>query len=591
MNDFLAELKDLFSEKKISQVLDDFEKSSFFRKHYLTQTFKNNKNGKQPSRFKKKSFFLKNDYPIQLNEELTNKLKKGEEIKVINDNNKQIRIDEKIYNFRKDRTRVKFSINLKSSNIHLQETKELKMFINGSNENPSQFETWSAEKMYKQWLLLRLSDIKKSDWQIMDYVFFLFINQISCILNSYILYGNINDELEVKAYKSYLEKLDEFTKNGGLYKDLLEVHLLFCKWYEIRIKSDTRKSKKRLVKINDIDENKLSNLFRKSENKMVAYRNVTHDNVKKTKKDNYDSSFESIKRPINELFNYTLNPNNYSMLIFTSYFQNVEKFNRLYASPIFPILGIPFKTHDGQFYSAIRQVWHDYLHLQPLVTYFKHLYPKNKNNNINSSKKIDDIQVFFEKMLFLLKLDEKKESKNAIHLLWWILHEQQFLSSLILKNLKNNDSLNERYKLFFDIKKLKSILENFKNKITSGETFSSFGTSYIFIDKNNNHYTTVLSCIDLLIEVCNETLDDSNKKNLFNKIKNETMQFYNKGNLNNRKAVFGNSNHPNKNVNVSTLSNQRKAFIEGIVKHPKGLPLNNNNFSNKNPLNHNNTKS
>jgi hypothetical protein len=283
---------------------------------------------------------------------------------------------------------------------------------------------------------------------------------------------------------------------------------------------------------------------------MVAYKNVTHDNVKKTKKDNNDSFFESIERPINILFDYTLNPNNYSMLIFTSYFQNVEKFNRLYASPIFPILGIPFKTHDGRFYSAIGQVWHDYLHLQPLVTYVKHLYPNYMNNNINSSKKIDDIQVFFEKMLFLLKLDEKKESKNAKHLLWWILHEQQFLSSLILKN---NEPLSERYKLFFDIRKLKSILENFKNKITSGETFSSFGTSYISIDKNNNHYTTVLSCIDLLTEVCNETLDDSNKKNLFNKIKNETMQFYNKGNLNNTKAVFGNNNDPNKIVNVSTL--------------------------------------
>jgi hypothetical protein len=568
MSDFLSELEELFSEKKISHVLDNFKESSFFREHYLTQTFKNNKNGKQPSRFKPKSFFKKNDYPIQLNEELTNKLKKGEKIKVINDNNEQIRIDEKIYNFKKGKVKVNFSSNLKLSNITLQETKELKMFINGSNENPSQFETWSAEKMYKQWLLLRLSDIEKPDWQIMDYVFFLFINQISCILNSYILYGNINSKLELEAYNEYLKELDEFTENGGLYKNLLNVHLLFCKWYEIRIKSDTRKSKKRLVKINDIDENKLSNLFRKSENKMVAYRNVTHDNEKKTKNDTYDYFFISTKRSINELFNYTLNPNNYSMLIFTSYFQNVEKFNRLYASPIFPILGIPFKTHDGRFYSAIGQVWHDYLHLQPLVNYFKHLYPLKNWNNINSSKKIYDIQVFFEKMLFLLKLDEKKESKNAKHLLWWILHEQQFLI------LKNNESLNERYQLFFDIKKLKSILENFKNKITSGETFSSFGTSYISIDKNNNHYTTVLSCIDLLIQVCNEILDDSNKNNLLKKIINETEQFYNTNNLNNSKPVYGNNNNNKKQTTLRTISNQttfrtisnqRRAFIQRII--------------------------
>jgi hypothetical protein len=256
------------------------------------------------------------------------------------------------------------------------------------------------------------------------------------------------------------------------------------------------------------------------------------------------------------------------MLIFTSYFQNVEKFNRLYASPIFPILGIPFKTHDGRFYSAIGQVWHDYLHLQPLVNYFKHLYPLKNWNNINSSKKIYDIQVFFEKMLFLLKLDEKKESKNAKHLLWWILHEQQFLI------LKNNESLNERYQLFFDIKKLKSILENFKNKITSGETFSSFGTSYISIDKNNNHYTTVLSCIDLLIQVCNEILDDSNKNNLLKKIINETEQFYNTNNLNNSKPVYGNNNNNKKQTTLRTISNQttfrtisnqRRAFIQRII--------------------------
>jgi hypothetical protein len=588
MTDFLTELKELFSEKQISNVLEDFKESSFFREHYLTQTFKKivkNKNGEkveiQPSRFKKKSFFLKNNYPIQLNKELTEKLNRGEEIKVINDNYKNIRIDQKIINFRKDKTRDNFSNNLNPSKIILKETKELKMFIDGSNENPSQFETWNAEKMYKQWLLLRLSDIEKQNWQIMDYVFFLFINQISCILNSYILYGNINNELEVQKYKLYLGKLDEFTKNGGLYKDLLEVHLLFCKWYEIRIIYDTRESKKRLVKINDIDDSKLSNLFRKSEKKIIAYRNVTYDNVKKTKNETQDYFFENIKEYINELFNDTLNPNNYSMLIFTSYFQNVEKFNRLYATPIFPILGIPFKTHDGLFYSPIRQVWHDYLHLRPLIIYFKHLYSKYMNYNINSSKKIDDIQVFFEKMLFLLKLDEKKESKNAKHLLWWILHEQDFLRSLRL----GNEPPNERYKLFFDIKKLKSILENLKNKITSGKILSPFVTNYIHIDKNNNHYSTVLSCIDLLIEVCDEIFNDSNKNELLKKIINETEQFYNKGNLNNKRAVHGNNASPENLTNISTLSKQRNAFIKGIVKYPRGLPLTKNNFSTQNPRN------
>jgi len=42
---------------------------------------------------------LKNDYPIQLNQELTNKLKKGEKINVVNDND--YNVDSKISNFKK----------------------------------------------------------------------------------------------------------------------------------------------------------------------------------------------------------------------------------------------------------------------------------------------------------------------------------------------------------------------------------------------------------------------------------------------------------------------------------------------------------
>jgi len=411
----------------------------------------------------------------------------------------------------------------------------------------------------------------------MDYVFFLFINQISCILNSYILYGNINNELEVEAYKSYLKALDEFTENGGLYKNLLNVHLLFCKWYDIRIISDTRKSKKRLVKINDIDESKLSNLFRKSEKKMVAYRNVTYDNVKNTERGNYDYFFTVVEKDINNLFKYTLNSNNYSMLIFTSYFQKVEKFNRLYASPIFPILGIPFKTHNGRFYSAIRQVLHDYLHLTALINYFEYLYQKK---NLNTE--IDDTKIFFEKMLFLMKLDETEESNNAKYLLWWILHENHFL--YVIK-LNENDNSNKRFKSFFDITTLKSILEKLKTIIGKGETNTS-----IYISSSNENYSTVLSCINLLIQVCDETLDDSNKNKLFKKIKNETIPSYNWTNLNNRKYIYGDNNNAStkKPITLRTLSNQRKAFIKGIVINPNGSLLNKNNFLNQNPGNTNN---
>ena len=161
------------------------------------------------------------------------------------------------------------------------------------------------------------------------------INQISCILNSYILYDHsISSYLgrphhyieyyEQEKYKSYLIALDEFTKNCGLYKDLLDVHLLFCKWYGVRIKNDPHNSKKRLVKIMK-DKNKLSTLFTKNKNKVIIYRNITHNN---------ENEWNMIKKDIRELFDKTLNINNYSLLIFTSYSQKVKKFNRLYVDKL-----------------------------------------------------------------------------------------------------------------------------------------------------------------------------------------------------------------------------------------------------------------
>jgi hypothetical protein len=567
MSDFLPKLKELFSEKQISGVLNDFEKSSFFIKYYLTQTFR-----KSDSRFKKKSFYVQDGYPIQLNEKLAKNLKNGKKFNILYNNLN------KIINWKKGE-KINYNAELKLSNKDLEETKELKMFINGSNENPEQFETWSAEKIYKQWLSLKLSDIPKPDWPIMDYVFFLFINQISCMLNSYILYGNINNELEVEAYNLYLKALDEFTKNGGLYKDLLEVHLLFCKWYDIRIKYDTRQFKKRLVKINKNINISLKTLFKKSEKDQIVYRNTDNTKIER------NSFFDDVEENIRKLFNETLSLTNYSMIVFTSYFQKVEKFNRTYASPIFPILGIPFKTHDGRIYSAIGQVDHDYQHSEPLIHYFNYLYPK-----INSNKKIDDVRVFFEKMLFLVKLDEIKESNDAKHLLWWILHEKQFLFWI---KINNTDSLTKRRNLFFDVNTLKRILEKLKHNIKNNHFFMNQFAN-INISPNNDNYETILSCINLLIEVCDKTLNDEKKNILFKKIYTNVVRINNnRNNLNNNRAVYGDNKFrtspTTSRFSLKTLSNQRKAFIKGIVNNPNGSPLNNNNFSNQNSRNLNNT--
>lgn len=40
MPHFFTELKELFTEKKIPNIISDFTDSSFFKDHYLTQTFK-----------------------------------------------------------------------------------------------------------------------------------------------------------------------------------------------------------------------------------------------------------------------------------------------------------------------------------------------------------------------------------------------------------------------------------------------------------------------------------------------------------------------------------------------------------------------
>jgi hypothetical protein len=494
---------------------------------------------------------------MQLNQELTKKLKEGNELKVMHNNNN---LHDKILRWKHDRDNIKIQYNnsLKLENINLQETNELKMFTEGSNENPEQFETWSAEKMYKEWLLLRLSDIEKPNWQIMNYVFFLFINQISCMLNSYILYGNINNELEVEAYKKYLTELDEFTKNKGLYKDLLDVHLLFCKWYEIRIKSDTRNLKKRLVKINK-NKNNLNTLFKKSKEQIIVYRNITHDNTK----NEYEWAFTTTEREIRKLFNNTLKLENYCMLIFTSYFQNFKKSNRLYASPIFPILGIPFKTHDGRFYSAIMQIQHDYLHLEPLIVYYDYLYPET----VNSNEKInDDTKIFFEKMLFLEKLNRTKESGNAEHFLWWVLHEKEFLYLMTLKD-ESKTIPNIRFKSFFDIKTLKIILEELKQHIIDGESIN-LGYSEEYINKNNEDYNTVLSCIDLLIQVCDETLDDSNKNKLFNTIKKGTIQFYYK-NIKELQKLYAKRNIQKLLATVKNLTPKTKKELKQSSKLSK----------------------
>jgi hypothetical protein len=514
MTDFLTELKDLFSEKNISSIVDDFEKSSFFTEHYLTQTFR-----ESDSRFKKKSYYLQDGYPIQLNQELAKKLKNGEEIKVIKSNGYNSYI-----NKWKGRTNLQYPVDnnndvyntpLRVSKTELKKTRELKMFRNGSNQNPEQFETWSAEKMYKQWLLLRLSKIEKPNWPIMDYVFFLFINQISCMLNSYVIYGthtsdgNI-DLNEQQKYNEYLQKLDEFIKNGGLYKDLLDVHLLFCEWYDIRILFAITHKKKRLIKISKHDNRDINGLFKKNNEMCITFRKIINESSLGSIRDTYTF--------IRNTFNKTLNLRNFILFIFTSYFQNIKKSNQLYSFPVIPILGIPYKTHDGNIYTPKVQFMHDYTHVEnSLIPYFHNLYTDTNNSN----ERIDDIKVFFEKMLFLMKLNEssigEKKIDNAHYFLWWYLHENSFLYMYKLQQTDNN-----RYNMysFFDILLFKSDLEKLIELLLKKNNKLKTKTNFY----NSENYSELLESIQLLVKICDETLEDERKNIFLKKIQNETKK-------------------------------------------------------------------
>ena len=513
MTDFLTELRELFTEKNIPSIISDFEKSSFFKDHYLTQTFHESE-----SRFKKKSYYLQDGYPMQLNQELAKKIKNEEEIKVIKSNGYNSYI-----NKWKGRNKLQFPVNndvynrpLKVSKTELKETRELKMFRNGSNQNPEQFETWSAEKMYKQWLLLRLSKIEKPNWPIMDYVFFLFINQISCMLNSYIIYGthttdgNIHSK-EQQKYNEYLQKLDEFIENGELYKDLLDVHLLFCEWYDIRILFAITHRKKRLIKISKHDNRDIDGLFKKNNEMCITFRKIINESSLGPIRDTY--------KFIRDTFNKTLNLRNFILFIFTSYFQNIKKSNQLYSFPVIPILGIPYKTHDGNIYTPKVQFMHDYSHVEKsLIPYFNHLYPADTEN---SNERINDIQVFFEKMLFLMKLNEssieEKKIDNAHHFLWWYLHENNFLYMYKLQQTDNN-----RYNMcsFFDILLFKRDLEKLIELLLKRNNKLKIKTNFY----NTNNYTELLESIQLLVNICNETLEDGTKNIFFKKIQNETNE-------------------------------------------------------------------
>lgn len=143
--------------------------------------------------------------------------------------------------------------------------------------------------MFLWWRTFRESGEPKGEWKIMDAVFFLFINQISQIINTYVInfylkfYSTIIEKYKknrshsnIKKYKikrhegnndiidpylkslfylkKYLEGLDKFYASGGEYGLLLDVQLLYYEFYEFELyltqlrHTDNNNGKVRLLK-------------------------------------------------------------------------------------------------------------------------------------------------------------------------------------------------------------------------------------------------------------------------------------------------------------------------------------------------------
>lgn len=474
----------------IPDVMRILDSSLFFVKEYLQQEFK------QSSRFKFDKIHTETGVP----------LKESHEKRLI----------------KKEKTSVKFSSynkneeqELRLSNF-IEQKRKLRYFTMGSKQHPNQFERWSPEEMYNWWLELRTSDIPKSKWKILDAEFFLFINQTSCICNSYIRYGIKNNsnnknvfKEELRLLSEYFILLDEFYKSGGEYGKLLDTHIAFCNWFQYRIRND--KEFKSYVEYQNQNES-VFKLFKKNENENKI--NYTWH------KDVYSNKNSEIK----EIRIYTNDKNNFYLILFTSYFQNPSKFISLYSIPVITAVGVPHKSHNSTYYSPFSQIEHDiFNHTNMLLKYLIFLY---------NQKYSDDINIFRKKMIFLKLLSNKKDSNkkdsDAQLLFWYIIHELElnkyFIEKHFIFNINSKKEILSKYDYsnnnigitdkniskFFDIefllKQLK-IIKYFLIELTPAEKREAL--------------PRILDSIDVLIETCKETINIVKNEQYNNYMRNQ----------------------------------------------------------------------
>jgi len=610
MTAFLKELEELFNtfqedeSKRLKlrngvhdSLLQTLMESEFFMKEYIKQELLNN-NGTVRKRFTLKTYYDFRGYPVKLNTtkkmEFDFKVKKDEQENFSLSKLKKIKVEELVLSTEGSRTRT-------------------------------QFECWTPMEMFLWWRTLRESSDSKREWKIMDAVFFLFINQLSQIINTYVInfrlkfystivkqreknyrHSNIkkykikkyhgNDDKIIDPYlkslfylKKYLEGLDKFYASGGEYGLLLDVQLLYYEFYEFELyltqlrHADNNDGHVRLLKKN----NNVSNLdirsvfFNNKKNvntyelQNIGYKikkNFSTGNFKNTLTE-YANQYRGEKYNLKEIFRKTLEQDNFTLVIFQSYFQNPSKFISLYSIPVIPILGIEYDTHGGGVYSSIQHVHHDLFHAIYLRYFLNHiLYHKNFNK-----KSYEDIQEFFIRTLFLEELNRKALNKNnnehsiykdAQKLLWWILHEKNFdinngggTFNVTPEKYMYENKPNPAVKNFFYIDKLKELLGK----------LNGYTEKY-----SGNDRQRIKNCISKLLEICEFVL----RQNLRYNYRNEN------NNRNNRRAIYGNIKNNNKvNEKVDKYLKKHQKFtnnnLQGYANNYKiGKIYNTNNENN-----------
>jgi hypothetical protein len=464
------EISGLVNIPDVMRILDS---SEFFVKEYLQQEFK------QSSRFK-----IDKIHPsgVPLKESHEKRLKGKHSVKFSSSNrpNQELQLS----NFKEQKPKLRY-------------------FTMGSRQHPKQFETWSPEEMYNWWLSLRESYIPKLEWKILDAVFFLFINQISCICNSYIRYGIQNNsntknvfKEELRLLSEYFRLLDELYKSGGEYGQLLETHISFCNLLQFRIRYDKQ------FKLYVEDQNQNDSIFKlfnkKNKNKIIYTRTL------QKRYSNKNNNIDELRKIVND-------ENSFYLILFTSYFQSPSKFISLYSIPVIIAVGVPHKSHNAVYYSPFSQIDHDIFdHSRILLKYLIFLYNQKYPN---------DIKIFRKKMLFLQLLADKNNS-DAQLLFWFIIHEFDSINWYINYRLIPKQQNNEKIKI--------SILSKHTNNVKKKLEYLKMNNDNYFFDidilleqlklmkifiieltpeEKKEVLPRILNSIDVLIETCKETIN------------------------------------------------------------------------------------